>query len=120
MTHALKIIKRNFLERWFASNVDQRSIQLKVVKGLRAMADINTNRREEWQIDKKVPVALIFTLLIQTAGFAFWMGQLSIRIDQLESQNLRYSTNSDRLTRLEVRIDSLTEAVRGLSSRVNP
>lgn len=118
MTHALEI-KRNFLERWFASSVDQRNIQLKVVKGLRAMADTNTNRGE-WQIDKKIPVALIFTLLIQTAGFAFWMGQLSVRIDQLESQNLRYSTNSDRLTRLEVRIDNLTEAVRDLSSRVNP
>ena len=83
------------------------------------MADVNANR-DTWQIDKKIPVALIFTLLLQTAGFAFWMGQLSVRIDQVESENLRYSTNSDRVTRLEVRIDNLAETVRNLSSRVNP
>lgn len=111
--------ERTFFERWFAPNADQRNIQPKVVKGLLSMADTNINR-DSWQIDKKIPVALIITLLIQTAGFAFWMGQLSVRIDQLEAQNLRYSTNSDRLTRLEVRIENLTEAVRDLSVRVNP
>jgi len=78
------------------------------------MVDTNANRGD-WQIDKKIPVALIFTLLIQTAGFAFWMGQLSVRIDQLETTNLRYTTNSDRLTRLEVRIDNLTEDVQDLA-----
>jgi len=88
-------------------------------QGQRTMADTNVNR-DTWQIDKKIPVALIFTLLLQTAGFAFWMGQLSVRIDQVESENLRYSTNSDRVTRLEVRIDNLTETVRNLSSKVNP
>ena len=74
--------------------------------------------REEngWAIDKKIPVALIITLLVQTAGFAFWVGQLSVRIDQLEVQSQRYLTNGDRLTRLEVRIDNLIETVRGLDN----
>ena len=67
-----------------------------------------------WQLDRKIPVALIMTLLIQTAGFAFWVGQLSIRIDQLELQSQRYLTNGDRLTRLEVRIENLIETVREL------
>ncbi len=100
MTHALEY-KPGFFERWFLVLADQRNIQPKVVRGLLSMVDTNTNRGD-WQIDKKIPVALIFTLLIQTAGFAFWMGQLSVRIDQLEATNLRYATNSDRLTRLEV------------------
>ena len=69
-----------------------------------------------WAIDKKIPVALIMTLLVQTAGFAFWVGQLSIRIDQLEVQSQRYLTNGDRLTRLEVRIDNLIETVRDLDN----
>ena len=118
MTHALEL-KPNFFERWFPVLADQHNMQPKVVRGILSMTDANINR-SDWQIDKKIPVALIFTLLIQTAGFAFWMGQLSVRIDQVESQNLRYATNSDRVTRLEVRIENLTEAVRGLSTRVNP
>lgn len=69
-----------------------------------------------WALDKKIPVALIMTLLVQTAGFAFWVGQLSIRIDQLEVQSQRYLTNGDRLTRLEVRIDNLIETVRDLDN----
>mgnify|MGYP005989498795 CR=1 FL=1 len=64
-----------------------------------------------WQLDRKIPVALIITLLVQTAGFAFWVGQLSVRIDQLELQSQRYLTNGDRLTRLEVRIENLIETV---------
>lgn len=81
------------------------------------MADTGYNRQQvddTWKIDKKIPIALIITLLIQTAGFAFWMGQLSVRIDQLEAQGLRDTANSDRLTRLEVRIENLTEVVRAL------
>ena len=70
--------------------------------------------RNDWAIDKRIPVALIFTLLVQTAGFAFWVGQLSIRIDQLEGQSQRYFLNGDRLTRLEVRIDNLINTVEGL------
>lgn len=60
-----------------------------------------------WHLDRRIPVALIITLGLQTAGVFFWMGQLSVRIDQLEAQVLRAATNSDRLTRLEVQLEQV-------------
>ena len=71
---------------------------------------------EAWRFEKKVPLAVVLLAFIQTAGFAFWMGQLSVRVDQVELHNLRNVTNADRLIRLEVRIENLTEAVKGFRS----
>jgi len=85
------------------------------------MADSNVNRDPAsggWHLDKRIPVALIVTLALQTAGVFFWMGQLSVRIDQLESQVLRSATNSDRLTRLEVQLEQVTQSLDRIESRL--
>lgn len=71
-----------------------------------------------WHLDKRIPVALIVTLALQTAGVFFWMGQLSVRIDQLESQVLRAATNSDRLTRLEVQLEQASQTLGRIETRL--
>lgn len=68
-----------------------------------AQSDTNT----PWTLDRKIPLALVLTLALQTAGVFFWMGQLSVRIEQLENQIERAATNADRLTRLEVQLENL-------------
>ena len=67
---------------------------------------------DHWQVDKKIPVALIVAIIVQSAGLAFWIGQLSSRVDSMENQAVRYIANGDRLTRLEVQIDTLIQEVR--------
>ena len=37
-----------------------------------------------WQIDKRIPLALILTVVIQTVGLAVWLGGLSNRVSTLE------------------------------------
>lgn len=71
-----------------------------------------------WHLDKRIPVALIVTLALQTAGVFFWMGQLSVRIDQLEAQVLRSSKNSDRLTRLEVQLENMDNTLQRIDERL--
>lgn len=85
------------------------------------MSDQNVNRDPAaggWHLDKRIPVALIVTLGLQTAGVFFWMGQLSVRIDQLENQVLRAATNSDRLTRLEVQLEQMGMTLNRIDERL--
>jgi len=46
------------------------------------------------------------------------MGQLSVRIDQLENQVLRAATNSDRLTRLEVQLEQMGMTLNRIDERL--
>lgn len=85
------------------------------------MSDQDANRDPAaggWHLDKRIPVALIVTLGLQTAGVFFWMGQLSVRIDQLENQVLRAATNSDRLTRLEVQLENMGLTLERIDQRL--
>lgn len=34
-----------------------------------------------WHLDKRIPLALIGAILMQTAAFGYWVGQISIRLD---------------------------------------
>lgn len=38
----------------------------------------------EWHLDKRVPVAMILAILVQTFGFGFWLATQNARIDRLE------------------------------------
>ncbi len=42
--------------------------------------------QESWHLDKKVPIALIFTMAIQTVGVIWWAASLSTRVDHQERQ----------------------------------
>ena len=41
--------------------------------------------QEGWHLDRRVPLALITALLIQTGGVIWWAANLSSRVDTLES-----------------------------------
>lgn len=40
-----------------------------------------------WHLDKRVPVALIFAIIIQTATAVWWMSDLSNRVDTAATVN---------------------------------
>jgi len=85
------------------------------------MSDQNANNDPAgggWHFDKRIPVALIITLGLQTAGVFFWMGQLSVRIDQLENRALSAATNSSRLTRLEVQLEQVGATLKRIEQRM--
>lgn len=39
---------------------------------------------EQWHLDKRVPLALIVTIAVQTAGAIWWAASMSERMDQIE------------------------------------
>ena len=54
-----------------------------------------------WHLDRRVPLALIMAILIQTAGALTWAGAATERINQLERQVTEGGDLGERTARLE-------------------
>lgn len=66
---------------------------------------------KHWTIDKRVPLALILTISIQTCGIVWWASGLTTRVEQLERQAADAKPQADRLTRVEVRLDNVVDGI---------
>lgn len=69
------------------------------------------NRPENWHLDKRVPLALIFTIFIQTAGLVWWASSLSERVHTLERRVDAASPQGDRIMRLEVNMEVVKDGI---------
>jgi cytochrome oxidase assembly protein ShyY1 len=69
----------------------------------------------EWHLDKKVPIALILTILIQTVAAFWFVARLDHRVEALERSETRATATApvqaDRLTRVEVKLESVQEGI---------
>jgi Tfp pilus assembly protein PilO len=77
---------------------------------------------EQWHLDKRVPVAIIFAILIQTAGAVWWASNMTERMDQIErrmdnaaqrSQNIDnlVASQATQIAVLVARIDEQTRQI---------
>lgn len=60
-----------------------------------------------WQIDKRIPLAIIFTLMMQLFGALFWAAQLDARVMRMEQQSMSQRHLNERFARLEERLDNV-------------
>ena len=67
-----------------------------------------------WHLDKRIPVAIITAIALQTFGAVWWAASLSARVDVLESRWTQFEGALARLriqennsTRLNTRLESL-------------
>lgn len=68
-------------------------------------------RQLGWQIDRHIPVALILTVVVQTMSAIWWASAVNSRIGVLEGISASIQPASDRITRLEAKLDSIVEAM---------
>ncbi len=71
-----------------------------------------------WHLDKRVPVALIFAMCIQTAGIVWWGATTSERLSNLERRVESTSPQADRLTRVEVKLDNIADAIADIKQTI--
>jgi hypothetical protein len=64
-----------------------------------------------WHLDKRVPIALIFTIIVQTAGLVWWASSLTERVNTLERRADASAPQADRITRLEVNIEVVKDGI---------
>lgn len=65
----------------------------------------------DWHLDKRVPIALIGALALQTGTFIWWASSLTERVAVLERGALASAPQADRLTRVEVKIENIQSGV---------
>ena len=64
-----------------------------------------------WSIDRKVPLALVITLLIQTGGVVWWAASTNQRLSSVETKLEMTAPQGDRLTRVEVKVESALDGI---------
>lgn len=61
----------------------------------------------DWHLDKKVPIAIIFTLAVQLGTAIWWSAKLDSRVAVLEIQAKQQSNLAERVVRLETLLESI-------------
>lgn len=60
-----------------------------------------------WHLDKRVPIALIFSILVQSGVILWWASGINERVNTLERRADLSAPQADRLTRVEVKIEGV-------------
>lgn len=55
-----------------------------------------------WHLDKRVPIAIIVSLAVQSAAIIWWAATMEARVNAIEAAMLAGADTSERLTRIEV------------------
>lgn len=70
------------------------------------MTDDRTYERQ-WHLDKKVPLANITALAVQTCVIVWWAATMSVRVDQLEQKMAAAAPQAERVIRLDAKVDEM-------------
>lgn len=74
--------------------------------------------QEPWSVDRRIPVALIITLTLQTAGILYWAAGLEHRVTTVENWIETNQATQTRLVRVEERLISVREGLDDLKQVV--
>lgn len=83
---------------------------------------------ESWHLDKRVPITLIATIVLQTSGILWWASKIDHRVGVAENDIavLKRHEEEDRrdakrvdiaLERLATKLDNVLEAIRRIERR---
>ncbi len=78
------------------------------------MAEPIPANEDNWHLDKRVPIALIFAIAVQTIVIGIWVGSLQTRVTELETKAGRSLEVRDRV----IRVESDIGHVRGSIERI--
>ncbi|MGJ5075503.1 hypothetical protein [Bradyrhizobium oligotrophicum] len=73
-----------------------------------------------WHVDRKIPLAVILTIVLQTCGVVWWGASINSRIDVLERRADTAAPQADRLTRLEVQVDTIKDGIQEIKAILRP
>jgi hypothetical protein len=72
----------------------------------------------QWHLDKKVPLALILAILLQTAAAVWWASSIGERVNQLERQSAMTAPQAERIVRLETKVDAIFSSLTELKQLI--
>lgn len=69
-----------------------------------------------WHLDKRVPIALIVSILMQTGGIVWWGATASERLNALERKADAAATQPERLARVETKLEAVQDGILEIKS----
>ena len=73
----------------------------------------------QWHLDKRVPLALIMTIIGQTIVAAWGASNLWTRVGELERQMQTAAPQFERIVRLETKVDGITGSLSEIKVLIN-
>ena len=61
----------------------------------------------QWHLDKRVPIAMILTIFIQTAGIIWWAAGIQAQVSANTREIQEQSDTKERLVRIETILERL-------------
>ena len=80
---------------------------------------MNEAQDRQWHLDKKVPLALIMTIIGQTVVTAWGASNLWTRVGELERQVQIAAPQFERVIRLETKVDGITGSLSEIKALIN-
>jgi hypothetical protein len=77
------------------------------------------NKRGRFDLEKRVPLALVFGFLLQTGGALFWAGSAAQRIAEVERETRANESAVMRVVRLETEVESLHETLARIETKID-
>ena len=84
-----------------------------------AMSEYDREAASHWHLDKRVPIALIVAMAVQTAGALVWAGAAMQRIDYLEREVSAGSRIGERTARVEEQMRYLRQSVDRIETKLD-
>lgn len=79
--------------------------------------------KEQWHLDKKVPIAIIIALCIQTISFiviaAAWKTSVDSRLERLEKSESDNSAQGDRILVLEQQLKFIVDSLSRIEKKLD-
>lgn len=72
-----------------------------------------------WHLDKRVPIALIIVILMQTAGALSWAGAATQRLAQVERQTQAQAGWAERTARLEEQSQYMRSSLQRIEDKLD-
>ncbi len=69
-----------------------------------------------WHLDKKVPIAMIMAIILQTGGMVWWAASASERLNALERKADASAPQAERLARVETNLESVKDGILEIKS----
>lgn len=74
---------------------------------------------DHWTLDKRVPLAIIFALIVQSTGIVWWGASLNERVAQLEAEHDDAKGQDGRIIRVETRLDGIAAALDKINDKLD-
>ena len=62
-----------------------------------------------WKLDRRIPFAVILTMMIQAAAVLIWATQLDARVSGMEQQSVNAGNLNEKFARLDERLDGMKQ-----------